>query len=99
MMHGRERRRVPWGGTVGGRITLDMNTSNDLFWFGGGLQTMAPGRTVRPYVAATTGLSNFQTNSTLEGRNDELERRQHSHLSHRRDRGSILGASRSRTRA
>lgn len=73
MIYGNERRRIPWGGTVGGRITLDMNTSNDILWFAGGLQTMAPGRTIRPYAAATAGLSTFQTNSTLEGQDDDEE--------------------------
>jgi hypothetical protein len=68
-----EKRRIPWGGSVGGRIQLDLNTSNDVIWFAGGLQTMVPGRSVRPYAAATVGLSNFQTNSRLSGSNDDHE--------------------------
>lgn len=71
LIYDNERRTIPWGGAVGGRILLDLNTSNDVIWFGGGLQAMAPGRTVRPYAAATIGLSSFQTNSRLSGSDDQ----------------------------
>lgn len=70
MIYDNERRRIPWGGPAGGRIMLDLDTSNDFVWFAGGLQTMAPGRTVRPYAAASIGLSTFQTSSTLKGTDD-----------------------------
>ena len=67
LTYAHERKRVPWGGTVGGRVNLNLTTSNDLLYATAGPQLMMPTGGVRPYVAAMAGISNFWTESGLEG--------------------------------
>jgi hypothetical protein len=67
--YGRETKRVPLSTTVGGRIMVDLTTTNNIAWLGVGPQLMAPRGVVRPYVNGTAGLSYFATTSSVEGTN------------------------------
>jgi hypothetical protein len=69
--YGRETLRVPLNtGPGGGRVQLDLTTTNNLFWLGAGPQLMAPRGPVRPYVNGTAGVSYFATTSSVKGRNN-----------------------------
>ena len=70
VQYGSETKRVALSPTVGGRIQVDLNTSNNIFWFGMGPQLMAPRGPVRPYVNGTVGFSYFATESSVKGLND-----------------------------
>jgi opacity protein-like surface antigen len=54
----------------GGRVGLDVTTSNNIFWLGVGPQLMVPAGPVRPYANATAGFSYFATTSSVKGRSD-----------------------------
>jgi hypothetical protein len=70
--YGRETLRVPLNtGPGGGRVQLDLTTTNNIFWLGAGPQLMAPRGVVRPYVNGTAGFSYFATTSSVKGRNNE----------------------------
>jgi hypothetical protein len=70
--YGRERKQIPLSGVPGGgRIRLDLTTSNNIVWLGAGPQLMAPRGPVRPYVNGTAGFSYFATTSSVEGRNND----------------------------
>ena len=71
LQYGRERKRVPLSSTVGGRVRVDLTTSNNIVWLGAGPQLMAPRGPVRPYVNGTVGFSYFATTSSIQGRNDD----------------------------
>ena len=69
--YGRETLRVPLSGRPGGgRVQLDLTTTNNILWLGAGPQLMAPSGAVRPYVNGTAGFSYFATTSSVKGRND-----------------------------
>ena len=65
--YGRETNRVPLSSTVGGRILVDLTTSNNVFWMGVGPQLTAPSGPIRPYVNATAGFAVFLTESSVKG--------------------------------
>jgi len=67
--YGNETLRLPFN-TVpgGGRVEVDLTTSNNVFWLGAGPQVMAPRGLVRPYVNGTAGFSYFSTTSSVRGR-------------------------------
>lgn len=69
--YGRETKRVPLSSTIGGRITVDLTTSNNIFWMGLGPQVTAPSGPVRPYVNGTAGFAVFWTESSVQGRFDD----------------------------
>jgi hypothetical protein len=72
--YGNETLRVPLNTAPGGgRIQLDLTTSNNIFWLGAGPQLMAPRGPVRPYVNGTVGFSYFATVSSVEGRDNDAE--------------------------
>jgi hypothetical protein len=71
LQYGRERKRVPLSETVGGRLRVDLTTSNNIVWLGAGPQLMAPRGPVRPYVNGTVGFSYFATTSSIQGRDDD----------------------------
>lgn len=67
--YGNETIRLPLSDRPGGgRVQLDVETSNNIFWLGVGPQLMAPAGRVRPYVNATAGFSYFATTSSVKGR-------------------------------
>ncbi len=71
--YGRETKRVPLSSTIGGRINVDLTTSNNIFWLGVGPQLTAPSGPVRPYANGTAGFAFFWTESSVQGRWDDEE--------------------------
>jgi hypothetical protein len=66
--YGRETVHLPLSSLPGGgRIGLDVSTTNNIFWLGVGPQLVRPNGSVRPYVNATVGLSLFATLSSVKG--------------------------------
>jgi len=70
LIYGRETFRVPLSSTIGGRILVDLTTSNNIVWMGFGPQLTAPAGFVRPYANAGVGFSYFFTESSVEGSNN-----------------------------
>lgn len=69
--YGNETIRLPLSTQPGGgRVGLDVTTSNNIFWLGVGPQLMVPAGPVRPYVNATAGFSYFATSSSVKGSSD-----------------------------
>jgi len=64
--YGRETNRVPLSSTIGGRILVDVTTSNNIFWMGVGPQLTIPAGPIRPYVSGTAGFAVFWTESSVE---------------------------------
>jgi hypothetical protein len=71
VQYGNERKRVPLSPTIGGRIMVDVNTSNNILLFGVGPQIMAPSGMVRPYVNGAVGLAYFATQSSVSGTSND----------------------------
>lgn len=71
LSYGRETKRVPLSSTIGGRVNVDLTTSNNIFWLGVGPQLTAPSGPVRPYVNGTAGFAVFWTESSVKGSYDE----------------------------
>lgn len=69
--YGRETKRVPLSSTIGGRIQVDLTTSNNILWFGLGPQVTIPMPGIRPYANAAVGFSYFFTESSVEGIADD----------------------------
>lgn len=73
LIYGRETFRVPLSGTIGGRILVDLTTSNNIVWMGLGPQLTMPTGPLRPYANAGVGFSYFFTESSVEGSNNNNE--------------------------
>ncbi|MEO7964692.1 MAG: hypothetical protein ABIT38_12395, partial [Gemmatimonadaceae bacterium] len=73
LTYGRETNRVPLSSTIGGRILVDVTTSNNIGWFGAGPQLAAPSGPIRPYVSATGGFAYFFTESSVEGSTSNIQ--------------------------
>lgn len=71
--YGHETARVALSSTVGGRIMVDLTTTNNIAWLGVGPQLMAPQGAIRPYVNAIAGLSYFATTSSVQGAHGDDE--------------------------
>lgn len=71
LIYGRETFRVPLSGTIGGRILVDLTTSNNIVWAGFGPQLTSPSGPIRPYANASVGFSYFFTESSVEGSNND----------------------------
>ncbi|MDQ6831351.1 MAG: hypothetical protein M3081_21020 [Gemmatimonadota bacterium] len=65
--YGNEHKRVPLSPTLGGRLLVDLNTTNNIVMAGIGPQLMVPNGTLRPYVAGAVGFSYFYTQSEVAG--------------------------------
>jgi hypothetical protein len=66
--YGRETIRTPLGtGPGGGRVRLDLTTTNDFYWLGVGPQLTAPRGAVRPYAHGTAGFTYLATTSRASG--------------------------------
>jgi hypothetical protein len=63
--YGNETKRVPLSETVGGRIMVDVSTTNNIIVFGVGPQLMVPDGRFRPYVNGGIGLGYFFTRSAV----------------------------------
>ncbi|MBW3569470.1 MAG: outer membrane beta-barrel protein [Gemmatimonadetes bacterium] len=66
-VYGYERQRLPLSPTLGGRILVDLTTSNDIAWIGVGPQIGVPDGTLKPYVNGYGGFSYLATTSSVEG--------------------------------
>jgi hypothetical protein len=65
--YGREERTVPFSETVGGRVTVDVTTTNSFFTFSFGPELAVPRGPIRPYVnTAFSGLW-LSTGSSVGG--------------------------------
>lgn len=71
--YGNERMRVPLSSTIGGRITVDVNTSNNIAFAGIGPQLGVPDGRLRPYVGGFVGVNYLFTESSVQGRDDDLD--------------------------
>lgn len=71
--YGNERQRVMLSPTVGGRITVDLNTSNNIAFFGVGPQIGLPDGRFQPYVNPFIGVAYLFTESSLGGDYDNYE--------------------------
>jgi hypothetical protein len=69
LTYGNETKRVPLSSTIGGRIRVDLTTSNNIVWMGVGPQITLPLPGLRPYVNAAAGFSYFFTESSIQGSN------------------------------
>jgi hypothetical protein len=67
LIYGHERQRVPLSPTLGGRILVDLNTSNNLAFLGVGPQVGLPRGRLRPYAHGFAGVSYLWTQSSVEG--------------------------------
>jgi hypothetical protein len=69
--YGNETKRTRLSNTIGDRIQVDVNTSNNIARFGIGPQLSIPHGRVRPYLHATGGVAYFFTQSSVEGIDDD----------------------------
>lgn len=73
LTYGNERMRVPLSPTIGGRILVNVNTSNNIGFLGIGPQLGVPDGRLRPYVGGFVGVNYLFTESSVEGRDDDLD--------------------------
>lgn len=73
LTYGHERMSVPLSSTIGGRIRVNLNTSNNIAFLGIGPQIGVPDGRLRPYVGGFVGVNYLYTESSLEGRDDDLD--------------------------
>jgi hypothetical protein len=64
VQYGRERKDASFFG-ITGRVTLDLETTNNIAWGAIGPQLMVPDGPFRPYVNAAVAYTMFSTTSTL----------------------------------
>lgn len=79
--YGREEFRVPLSYTIGGRVQVDVTTTNSLATLTLGPQLMFPVGIIRPFAHAGGGVILFNTNSSVRGVDDyenEFNTRNHS---------------------
>ena len=65
VIYGYERQTVPLSPTLGGRILVDLTTSNDIAWIGVGPQIGVPDGRLRPYANGYVGYSYMATTSSV----------------------------------
>ena len=65
-IYGYESYRVPLSETIGGRVLVDVNTSNNIAWIGVGPQIGVPNGRLRPYVNGRVGYSFLWTSTAVE---------------------------------
>jgi len=70
LVYGNEHQSVCFGGTVGCRVDLDMNTTNSILYGGLGPELVLATGAVEPYVHISFGFSYFATTTSLRGEND-----------------------------
>ena len=68
--YGRETKRTRLSNSIGDRIRVDVNTTNNIARMGVGPQLTVPRGPVRPYLHGTIGFSYFYTQSGVEGVDD-----------------------------
>jgi hypothetical protein len=67
LIYGHESYRVPLSGTIGGRVLVDVSTSNNIAFLGVGPQLGLPDGRLRPYVNGYAGLAYLFTQSSVRG--------------------------------
>jgi len=67
LQYGEESKHVPLSSTIGGRVQVDVSTTNYIVPLSIGPQLMWPKGSIRPYVNAGVGGQFFFTNSSVEG--------------------------------
>jgi hypothetical protein len=67
LIYGYESQRVPLSSTIGGRIGVDLNTSNNIAFIGVGPQIGLPDGRLMPYVNGYAGYSFIWTSSSVHG--------------------------------
>lgn len=67
LQYGNESKRVPLSSTIGGRVQVDVSTTNYIVPLSIGPQIMWPKGAVRPYANAGVGGQFFYTQSSVEG--------------------------------
>lgn len=67
LQYGNESKRVPFSSTVGGRVQVDVSTTNYILPLSIGPQIMWPKGSVRPYANVGVGGQFFWTQSSVEG--------------------------------
>ena len=67
VVYGYERFRVPLSPTLGGRILVDLSTSNNIAWIGVGPQIGVPAGWLQPYANAYAGYTYLSTTSSVSG--------------------------------
>lgn len=67
LIYGNEHQRVCFGGGVGCRVELDMNTTNSILYGGIGPELVLATGAIEPYVNASFGFSWFGTTTSLDG--------------------------------
>lgn len=67
VVYGRETKRVPFSETVGGRILVDVTTTNSIADFSWGPELAVPSGWVRPYGSAAYSRLLFRTTSSVRG--------------------------------
>ena len=70
LQYGQESKQVPLSSTIGGRIQVDLSTTNYIVPVSIGPQIMWPKGSIRPYVNAGVGGQFFFTQSSVEGTED-----------------------------
>lgn len=70
VIYGHESRRVCLSTTVGCRVQVDLNTTNDIAFASIGPQLTFPSGPVQPYVNGSIGIAYFSTRSSIEGLGD-----------------------------
>lgn len=73
LTYGHERMSVPLSSTIGGRIRVNVNTTNNIAFLGIGPQIGVPEGWLRPYVGGFVGVNYLYTESSVEGRDDDLD--------------------------
>jgi hypothetical protein len=71
LIYGYETHRVPLSNTLGGRIMVDLNTSNNIAFIGVGPQIGVPDGRFRPYLNGYAGYSYIWTGSSVRGSWDQ----------------------------
>jgi len=69
--YGHESFRVPLSGTIGGRVNVDVTTTNNIAFLGVGPQIGLPSGALRPYVNGFVGVSYIWTQTSVEGTNND----------------------------
>ena len=65
--YGHERQRVLLSPTIGGRVTVDLTTNNNIAFVGAGPQVGLPTGVIRPYANGFAGVSYIFTESSVGG--------------------------------
>lgn len=73
LVYGMERFVVPLSPTLGGRILVEMETTNNVASFGIGPQLGLPNGRLTPYVGAFVGMAYLYTQSSLQGTHSDYE--------------------------